>query len=256
MMSSSVCYDWQNLTDLIFAEIMMACGQNSLNDLQKCRQVCQNWNVMIYQMTKHKKDTISRKAGSLAAQIKGKSSSTSGSSLLLPEIITAASLAYHGLLDFMDELCVEDVDLASVPAEHLMDLVELADIVHIINVSNYDLISVLANVNCCEELCIDRQILGSEETQELVQAMEYDVERVALGIEGEVRLDITTLTQYSGQGMCGMVECRDDTLNLYRDEVRAWAQRISWEVTEGTNDGQNYINIRNVDIFPSLIYSE
>ena len=256
MMSSSVCYDWQNLTDLIFAEIMMACGQNSLNDLQKCRQVCQNWNVMIYQMTKHKKDTISRKAGSLAAQIKGKSSSTYDSSLLLPEIITAASLAYHGLLDFMDELCVEDVDLASVPAEHLMDLVELADIVHIINVSNYDLISVLANVNCCEELCIDRQILGSEETQELVQAMEYDVERVALGIEGEVRLDITALTQYSGEGMCGMVECRDETLNLYRDEVRAWAQRISWEVTEGTNDGQNYINIRNVDIFPSLIYSE
>ena len=59
---------WQNLPDLIFGEIMMMLM--GLEELQKCRQVCQKWNVMISQMTRLKKDQIRRKAESLAHQIK------------------------------------------------------------------------------------------------------------------------------------------------------------------------------------------
>ena len=53
---------WQYLPDLILGEIMvMLMG---LEKLQKCRQVCQKWNVMISQMTKNKKNIIWSKADS------------------------------------------------------------------------------------------------------------------------------------------------------------------------------------------------
>ena len=60
--------------------------------------------------------------------------------------------------------------------------------------------------------------------------MESNVEIVILG-DGEVSLDIGTLTQYSGQGRCRVVECFDDTADTFREEVRSWAQRINWSVT-------------------------
>ena len=68
-----------------------------------------------------------------------------------------------------------------------------------------DLISFLDNVKC-EELTISGQTLSIGETWALVQAMESGVERVVLG--GEVSLDITALTQYSGQGKCRRVKCK------------------------------------------------
>ena len=37
----------------------------------------------------------------------------------LPEIITAASLAQHGFLRSVERMRLWDVDLASVPAEHM-----------------------------------------------------------------------------------------------------------------------------------------
>ena len=40
----------------------------------------------------------------------------------LPEITCAASLAHHGLLGSVEEMSLCDVDLTSVPAEHLASL--------------------------------------------------------------------------------------------------------------------------------------
>ena len=76
--SSSFKYGWQNLPDLIFSDIVVMVVRSWLNelnddlndpfesglndteisDLQKCRQVCRSWNVMVSQMAKLKKDTI------------------------------------------------------------------------------------------------------------------------------------------------------------------------------------------------------
>ena len=42
---------WKNLPDLVFDDVMMMAGQASFEDLCKCRQVCQRWNVMMSQMT-------------------------------------------------------------------------------------------------------------------------------------------------------------------------------------------------------------
>ena len=38
---------WVTLPDLIFSDIMMIVGLDSLESLHRCRQVCEIWNKMI-----------------------------------------------------------------------------------------------------------------------------------------------------------------------------------------------------------------
>ena len=66
----------------------------------------------------------------------------------LPEITAAASLAHHGFLRSAKKLYLRDVDLASVPAEHLASLAScMMDVLIINNVSNVNLVSILDNLN-------------------------------------------------------------------------------------------------------------
>ena len=39
--------DWATLPDLMFSDIMMKVGLESIEGLHRCRQVCQTWNKMI-----------------------------------------------------------------------------------------------------------------------------------------------------------------------------------------------------------------
>ena len=39
--------DWNNLPDVIFGDIMMMVGLESVETLHACRQVCRSWNEMI-----------------------------------------------------------------------------------------------------------------------------------------------------------------------------------------------------------------
>ena len=39
--------DWLSLPELIFSDIMMMVGLESLESLHRCRQVCKTWNEMI-----------------------------------------------------------------------------------------------------------------------------------------------------------------------------------------------------------------
>ena len=227
--SSRPSKDWQNLLDIVFGNVMMMVGMDLLENIPKCRQVCQGWNVMVSQMTKLKKDTMRGEAESLAAKIRDKFSYFHQARV--SEFRIAASLAHHELLGSVNIMSCHVVDLASVPTEHLASLAScVTKYVDINNVSNCDIISFLNSVKC-EELYISRQSLSSEETMELVRAMETYVERVVLGGWREVSLDIRALTQYSGQGKCGQVEWYDETADRYREEVRSWAEKINWKVT-------------------------
>ena len=210
-------------------------GDGSIEDLHKCRQVSQSWNVMITHMTKYKKDKIRREAKYQAFMIRKR---WNGDQYMppfppfLPEIVTAASLAHHGLMDSLEEITLWDVDLASVPAEHLASLAScVTDFVGINNISNIDLMPVLDNMKC-EVLSINSQSLRSEETQSLVRALESNVTGLVLGHYGEVSLDITTLTQYSGQGKCRRVVCWRANADMYREELVTWAQRVNWAVKQ------------------------
>ena len=233
-MSPTPC--WQNLPHHVFGDIMTMMGGERLNDLQKFRQVCQSWNVMLSQMTKLEKDNIRGNVESLAAQIR---ENIIGYTFLVkpgpPMMVTTASLAHHGMLDSVKNIVLLNLDLTSVPTEHLAALAScVTGCVVINNVSNYDLNSFLASLKC-PWLGISNQTLSSEETRALVWAMESGVEDVKLGNMGEVSLDITALTQYSGEGKCLSVTCYDDTAERYKVKVRIWARRINWRVLDAAN---------------------
>ena len=144
------------------------------------------------------------------------------------ELMCAASLAHHGLLKSLEELCLMDVDLSAVPAQHLASLASCVTSLYIQNVSGCDLVSILTSLKC-QELTITSQSLGREETQALVQAMESGVKKVTLS-DG-VTLDMEALAEYSGQGVCRQVELvRGDAAARYREELRKWARSKNWKV--------------------------
>ena len=164
----------------------------------------------------------------------------SGCGSLPSTIPCAASLAHHGLLGSVEEMRLPNVDLTSVPAEHLASLASsVTGRVTIMNVSgsDWDLVTILDSVKS-EELVICRQSLDSEETQALVRAMESRVERVRLYYK--VTLDIRDLMKYSGQGKCRKMGCYNDTAPRYREQLRTWATSRNWRVT---HDDEDYFDI-------------
>ena len=174
---------------------------------------------------------------SLARRVKEKITNTN-----LPEIITcASSLAHHGLLGSVDEMVLGDIELTSVPTEHLTSLTSsVTKSVNIWKVSGCDLATILDSVKS-KVLSIIGLSLGSEETQALVRAMESGVEEVRLF--GGVTLDIRVLNEYNGQGKCREVMCYSDTAPRYKEQLRTWARSRNWSVTR-CDDWEFIINMR------------
>jgi len=152
----------------------------------------------------------------------------------LPGITCAASLAYHKVrLGYVETLFLSDVDLSTVPDEHLTSLVSgVAVQVNILNVSDRDLVTILDSVKS-EWLLISNsyrnQSLGCEETRVLVRAMESRVESVAI-CRG-VTVDIGELIEYNGLGKCKYVEdgYRD---SAQREQLRTWATSKNWKFND------------------------
>ena len=213
---------WQDLPDLIFSETMMLLA---LKELQKCRQVCKIWNVMISKMTKNKKNTIWSKAKSLATQI--------GNKLVgfyiadLTEMLTLASMAHHGIPISVRRIHIH-TELASAPIMHLASLASCVRGTILIQDVNCDLVPILLDNTKCWCLMIN-QTLGSEGTQALVRAMESNVESICLG--PETNLDITVLNQYSGTGKCSKLDyLRFNGDDRFVEKMWSWARRmINWD---------------------------
>ena len=184
---------WQDLPDLIFRETMMLLN---LEELPKCRQVCKIWNAMISQMTKNKKNTIWRKAESLATQIGYKMDRSYKPHLA--EILPLASMAHHGIPISVKQMFIHE-DLASVPVKHLASLVSCVTSTVFMQDVNCDVVPILLDNIKCKYVSIN-QTLGSEGTKSLVRAMESNVEIIFLGTK--LNLDIAVLNQYSGEGKC------------------------------------------------------
>ena len=133
------------------------------------------------------------------------------------------------MLGSVKSMHLVDVDLASVPAEHLASLAScVTRTINIANVSNCDLISIRDNLKC-DRLVISEQTLSSEETRALVRAMESHLEDVWLGEWGDdLSLDITALTQYNGQGQCLEVVWYNNAADKYSLYLNSWAKMINW----------------------------
>ena len=226
---------WQNLPDHIFGDIMMMINIQKIDRVlsrvfysyerqdkfaDRCRQVCRSWNLMVMHMPKHRKDTIRKKMETQINQLKQMPNSPTQS----------VSLKYHGLLDSVEQLWLWNVDLTPIPAEHLVSLIScVTECVLIVDVRTFDIVTLLDSVQCVT-LRIRRQNLSTEETWALVRAMESNVEVLELSDEeGDVTLDFTVLSQYSGQGKCYRVTCHQLFKAMYEKQVRSWAQKIKWE---------------------------
>ena len=149
-------------------------------------------------------------------------------------LMCATSLAHHGLLSSMWRMTLLDVDLSPVPTQHLASLAScVTSTLDICKVHNCDLVSLFTSLKCTK-LFITRQSLGREETQALVQAMEYRVEKVML--DRWVTLDIEALAEYSGQGRCKYLRFSDqkfeDTKEKYRQELKTWARSKDWTIDD------------------------
>ena len=120
----------------------MTVGLNSLEELQKCRQVCQFWNTMTSKMIKRKKVNIERKADCLAARIRKESEAFDFRTL--PDILSSAILAHHGILSSVENIVLKNIDLEAVPIKHMALLVScVIDYVEIDNVKVGQLTSLL-----------------------------------------------------------------------------------------------------------------
>ena len=139
----------------------------------------------------------------------------------------AASLTHHGLLNGLFTMGMENVDLSSVPTQHLVSLTASVIIgIFIENVSGCNLHSILTSLKC-DQVIITNQSLGREETRALVQAMESRVEEIRLS--GLAALDIKALTEYRGLGKCWKVRlCTGYTKKRYSEDLSKWARSKNW----------------------------
>jgi len=262
---------WLALPETIFSDIMLMVGLDSLSRLHRCRQVCKTWNELIARViwdSGNKKmilrERIQRNWGpgmlpseeeislakmlvaggilepgqiqSLTERIRGALSIGDGDITI---VTCGAALAHHGLLSPMNELVLYEVDVSEVPAQHLASLAScVTSFLQIENViGGQHIVSLLTNLKCGElyiNININRQSLGREETQALVQAMHSGVKWV--GLRDEVTLDVEALAEYSGLGVCREVYSSGDTAARYKEELRTWASNRNWRVTADTDD--------------------
>ena len=261
-MENPVKKEWLMLPDLVLSDIMKKIALESISTLRICAEVCTRWeqeimsNPVIQDIARTKTMTAlgpgefpSSEDISNAKWLETRGILEIGvienlvervkeemndfryqiTQLTVPVLTCAASLAHHGLYGSVFMMRLPNVDLTSVPAEHLASLVSCVEWkVEISN--NTCVVTILDNVNSYE-LDIEFQSLSSEETAALVRAMESRVEDVSLN--DDVTLDIKGLMDYSGQGKCKVLKCWEDTTaDRYREQLMTWAKSRSgcgWE---------------------------
>ena len=262
--------NWDFMPAEIFDEIMFLLGSEDPGSLDVYRRVCRDWNEKIMNSLKVNPttkwgDIISRRfelswewnypseekiskaleleadgiipvsvMQNLAHRVKDTLPGlTISSSPSLEEIVCAAILAHQGILVPAEALVLENVNLASIPAQYLASLVSsVTDDVHIIGeVSGCNLVTILDSAKC-RSLHINSQSLGTEETEALVQAMETYVKVLHLY---DVTLDMETFNKYSGHGMCSKVTSdsynREILPEELREGLRSWTASKGWHVT-------------------------
>ena len=160
------------------------------------------------------------------------------SSSYLPTITGAARLAHYGLLCSLSRMRLCEVNLTSVPAEHLASLAScVTENVNIHDVSGLGLGTILNNVKS-KKLSICIQSLCSEETQALLGAMESRVEKVWLSY---VNLTSVPAEHLSSQASCvtesvkihNVRGCGLITIlnNVKSKELSFWSQSLGSEET-------------------------
>ena len=147
----------------------------------------------------------------------------------LPQLATAAALATHGYITHVGNLGLCNLDLDSVSAGNLANLVQCVHGDVWISGVRGDLSPVLGTAKCFRLVMCDID-LSTADTQGLLAAMVSGV--LVVTLRRGVTLDTETLSQYDGKGKCGRVMVCWDTVRRYRGQLKSWAKRIGWKLME------------------------
>ena len=160
-------------------------------------------------------------------------------------LTSAAALAYRGLIKDVMGVLLMDIDLSTVPTQHLVSLTSrvtgIFDKNH--NVTGCDLVTILDNLQCTEiGLCCNN--LRREEAQAMVRAMETRVERVCLyvdvhGFGHRDPMNTEDLTKYSGQGKCKVIVCEDVNDLNFIDKLFCWSSEKGWYFDKWDEEEEN-----------------
>ena len=139
-------------------------------------------------------------------------------------ITSAAALAHHGLLGNIDYVVLfeDEVDLSSVPTQHLASLISnvTGQVMISYKFRGCDLLPILESLKC-EELHLFRQHLGREETQALMRAMESCLKDLVL-----VLYDVETPDMEALIEKCGHVKCYLELETMKDHDIRCFQNGI------------------------------
>ena len=112
----------------------------------------------------------------------------------------------------VSRLWLRNIDLAKVP--HASCLVGARR--HSVRLDNVtgDLAPLL-EMTRCGVLSVSSMVLGAGDTRALVSALAAGVDKLSLGYDGEVELDMASLVTHDGQGRCVVLQCSANTWARY-----------------------------------------
>ena len=147
------------------------------------------------------------------------------------QVACAGILAHEGLLRPEMWMSLRDINLSSIPAEHMAALVSnvTEEVCVWESVIGCDLVTIINSVNI-RSTFIGLPTLNNDEVHALARAMETRVEKVRL----ELTLMPEVLAIYSGLGRCRKITCwirNWRLLDASRAILREWAGSKNWEVT-------------------------
>ena len=159
-------------------------------------------------------------------------------------LTSAAALAYRGLLKDVEEVFLHEVNLSTIPTDHLISLMSsVTDTFDIYdNVTGCDLVTILDSLQC-NEIGLGFNDLGKEEeAQALVRAMESRVERLYIHDTLGMDIHVRNLTEYSGQGRCRVLECKGVTDVFFCYELIKWASKTEWHFLRHQDEEDEELN--------------
>ena len=166
-------------------------------------------------------DTVQSKADKIAKMFV----STPGPTISV--VSSAASFCFHGYITEVRYLILKEVDVSSIPADHLSAL--SSSITHLLYIDNVEGdIAPLLDVKI-GNLSISNMELSVGDTLSMVSAMK-NIKTLWLGYCGLVTLDMETLSTYTGQRRCDEIWCCHDTKKKYRRELISWTRGIDWKI--------------------------
>ena len=191
------------------------------SDLISVERTCQQWCDL------SKDNKIRRRLATGIQSIWDERTLREAYSPSVAEVRCAAALAATGHLTSVKNMNLVNLELPS--SEDIHNLAKIVS--HSVNLEdvtgNISISPLLLSLNCTE-LSICGMELDQAATRSLVRGLQHGVQAVHL--RDDVRLHLETLLEYDGKGRCNYLVCYDSTREVYRDQLRTWADWVDWSV--------------------------